>query len=325
MAKVMNTRWFIDKNAKLVEQLYEMRVEDFSDPDITNPSVLKALTELRLYRLPPYFLIPTAVKGRIQAQSAPCYDLDNTYLRVERELVQPFSPIFYSRTRHEPCTKCGTRRASKDGICYKCVAENQDEERTLSKAYNALQQVRKVEDTWMSPKTMLLANLIGCVQCGKRNESDIWMGELEGWGDGLCPDCLVAHPLGQTWSLPKSERSNTPSESYEVCQICLQAEFDYALWGHCEVCMQEWQDQFIDPNYLYGFVEEYGALAALLVRSSSDWINYMKDTLQHKYCWNAGKGGFPIDAELVPFHPDRSEKQFNIKEMVHDSVRTRKG
>jgi len=83
--------------------------------------------------------------------------------------------------------------------------------------------------------------------------------------------------------------------------------------------MQEWQDQFIDPNFLYGFVEEYGSLAALLVRSSSDWINYVKGTLQHKYCWNAGKGGFPADAELVPFHPDRSVKQFNIHDMVKNA------
>lgn len=319
MAKVMNTRWFIDKNAKIIDQLYESRLESFDSPDLSNPAVLKALTELRLYRLPPYFKVPTVIKGRIQAQSAPCYDLDNTYLKVERELVQASSPIFFSRTRHEPCSKCGARRASKDGICYKCVAENQEQERELSKAYNGLVQLHKMEDHWMSPKTMLLANLIGCTQCGVRNESNIWLGELEGWGDGLCPDCIPKFPLGEVWSLPKSLRSNTPAESYKQCQICLKDEFDYAIWGHCEVCIQEWQDQFIDPDYLYGFVEEYGALAALLIQSNADWINYLKDTLQHKYCWNAGKGGFPADAELVPFCPDRSKTQFNIKDMIKES------
>lgn len=317
MAKVMNTKWFLDKHAKTIEHLYEARIEDFNNPDINNPLVMKALTELRLYRLPPYFLVPTSVKGRIQAQSAPCYDLDNTYLKVERELTQPFSPIFYSRQRHEPCTKCGARRASKDGVCYKCIAKNQEEERELSKTYNNLAApAHSPVDSWISPKTLLLANLVGCVHCGVRNESNIWHGELDGWGDGLCPECLPKFPLGKVWSLPKTLRSNTPFESYGECQICLKNEFDYAVWGHCEICIQDWQDQFIDPKYLYGFVEEYGALAALLVRSSAEWINYLKDTLQHKYCWNAGKGAFPADAELVPFHPDRATKQFNIKDMV---------
>ena len=176
---------------------------------------------------------------------------------------------------------------------------------------------------------MLLANLIGCVQCGVRNTSNIWLGELEGWGDGLCPDCLPKHPLGHTWSLPTSLRTNSPLESYERCQVCLKADFDYTLWGHCEVCINDWQDQFLEADYLYHFVEEYGALAALLVRSSSDWINFLKDSLQHKYCWNAGKKSYPDNAELTPFYPKMkngvAKQSFNIKEMVNDTIRTSKG
>jgi len=221
--------------------------------------------------------------------------------------------------------KCNARRASKDGVCYKCASEglSQEEERILSKEYNGLITKHDVTELWLSPKTMLLASLVGCTCCGVRNDSNIWMGELEGWGDGLCPDCLKKFPLGYTWSLPKTVRSNTPLESYKECQICLSHEYDYSLWGHCEVCMQEWQDQFLDPLYLYNFVEEYGALAALLVRSSSDWINYLKDTLQHKYCWNPKNKNFPEDAELTPFNPRMSNgriiRNFNIKSMVDEA------
>ncbi len=324
MAKVMNTKWFIDRNAGIIDQLYVDRLgmapEELTTADISDPTVLKALTELRLYRLPPYFKVPTPVKGRIQAQSSVCHDLEDPRrsLRVERELVHLNSVIFNTRVRHDECTKCGSRRASKDGLCYKCKAEDDDTgrprqevERELSRVYNNLSVRRDRSDalTWYSPKTLLLADTIGCTFCGVRPEIEsVWLGEgLDGWGDGLCPECLPRFPLGESWSLPKTLRADTPSESFSKCQLCKKDEFDYAVWGMCELCYQEWQDRYVDPTSLYKFVDQYGALAALLIRSSVEWIAYMKDMLSHKYCWNPRKPGFPVDADLVPFFPKLQE------------------
>jgi hypothetical protein len=161
----------------------------------------------------------------------------------------------------------------------------------------------------------------------------VWSGELDGWGDGLCGDCLPRFPLGETWSI--YEAGNTPLQSYSKCQHCLTSDLPYAVWGMCEGCYQDWQDKFIEPDNLYDFVEEYGPLAALLIRSSAEWINYMKETLSHKYCWNAGNKSFPHDAELVPFKPKLPGRQvktlkdinIDLEALIHgnDSIRTSKG
>lgn len=330
MGKVMNTKWFIDKNTKLVDELYEDRIgkplEELDTSDLSSRVIVKALTELRLYRLPPYFRVPTLVKGRIQAQSAICHDLEDPKksAAVERELTSANSLIFSINTRHEPCTQCGARHASKDGLCYRCTAQGDKKlERELSREFNKMILKSDRVDGWVSPKTMLLASLIGCTHCDVKHTlldpAAIWIGEeLVGWGDGLCPDCLSHFPLGKTWSLPKGTKTNSPSESYDSCQVCSSRDFDYAVWGMCETCYQSWQDKYVDPDELYKLVEEYGALSALLIRSSADWLNYLRQILEHKYCWNPRRKSFPADTDLTPFKPRlTSDLRINLKEMIH--------
>ena len=325
MAKVMNTKWFIDKNRFLIDQLYESRLghnpKDLTVDSVNDPSCLKALVEMRLYRLPSYFQVPTVVKSRLQAQGALCYNLDDNRAAnlLERELTQKFSGLFYVLRRHAPCTKCGTRRASVDGICYKCQSENTAQAMELSKVFNRQKTVDiEAPDGWYSPKTALMATEFGCSCCGERLKPDwLWNADLDGWGDGLCPKCLPNFPLGHTWSLPTNIRANCPTESYECCQTCGSKDYPYAMWSMCEVCYGEWQDRYVDPDTLYELVDRWGALSGLLIRSSADWITYLRGQLENKYCWNTRTKSFPKDHVIVPWQPKlpkmRSLKDAGVK------------
>ena len=203
------------------------------------------------------------------------------------------------------------------------MASNSLEERYLSKVYNKKEKkLSEIEDSWLSPKTILLASAIGCTDCGEKlaiSSEELWYGENNHWADGLCPECKHKYPLEFEWSLPIKLRTNSPNVSYNVCQFCRRDTYDYAIWGLCEECYLEWQDSYIDPTKLYSFVDEYGALAALLIRPNIMWINYLKQTLEHKYCYSPAKRSFPENAELIPFTLEDG-KPINIKELVNDSI-----
>lgn len=323
MGKVINTKWFIDKNRQLIAEIYESRLgkpaSELQGNDLYQPEVMKALTELKLYRLPYYFDVPTLIKSRLQSNGSLCYDLENPSraLILERELIYFSAPMFFIKRQNKPCIKCNTRRASnKDGICYLCMSKDADEARELSKVYNNI--VRKADpmpEPWISPKTILLAATIGCTHCGVKADSDtVWLGKLEGWVDGLCEECSIRYPLGKsTWSV---KTQNSPLHSFKVCQKCGRDTFDYAIWGLCEACYQDWQDDFIDPKQLYAFTEIFGPLAALLLRSSADWIKYLREALDHRIKLKDAK--ITGEFELVPFKARLPKKvlTFNVKDYL---------
>lgn len=328
MGNVLNSKWFIDPNARLINDVYTSRLgvhpSELEAKHMNDPAVTRAMMELRAYHLPPYFDIPTKLKGRLCSQSGPGYNFENNASVVERELINQGSGFFYSRRQHPPCTICGARRASKDGVCYKCVATTQGDERKLSKLFNALNSKQTYSQYWDTPKKLLLAQVIGCRKCKvKLEETNIWFSEPTNWKDGLCPECISE---GYEWSLPQSNLAATPLESYPCCQVCGESHMDYAIWGMCETCYSEWQDQYLDPLTLFKFVEQFGSLAALLIRPSAAWPTFLKTALAYTL---KGRGTFPTgEIELVPFTLKEKTVTLNLKEMIYGNSKpgkTRKG
>lgn len=237
----------------LIDELYEIRMG--YDPNFIMPnqlvtsSTVRALTEMRLYHLPPYYLIPSHTKSKLCSQSGTCYHLDDNVVAVERETFYNDSPFFSNKTRAH-CTICGSTRGTKDGVCYRCRAIEFElspmEERELSKQYNITP--RSTPCDWTSPKKMLLARELGCLKCGKKLKctyEDIWVGPEIPFQDGLCDECSFP-ASDEAWNV-HPEPFHAPHKNIPHCLMC-NSTYPYALWGMCINCYYEWLDK--QPSHL---------------------------------------------------------------------------
>lgn len=225
----------------LIREVYLQRLEslNFEDLDLTNNATQRALAELMIYSLPPYHDIPTRIKGKLCAPSGSCNRLEENANIIERETFYPDSTFFSHRAKPK-CKKCGSTRAQKNGICYRCAAPEEQtsrEERKQSAAFN--HQGLSTPTEWTSPKKMLLAREIGCLKCGRKlscTQDEIWTGPEIPFHEGLCDDC---YPEPGIWS---TTCSDSPAEKPSDC--CLKCGFSdqpYALWGMCTSCYEDWQ------------------------------------------------------------------------------------
>lgn len=181
-------------------------------------------------------------------------------------------------------------------------------------------------ENWTSPKKVLLAIERGCSHCGVRVETDfLWSEELEDWEDGLCPECAQHFRTRQSWSSAVLDAKGlrqmlrtVPTVHYERCQYCQKDDFNYAIWGMCEECYIEWQDSYLDVTRLWDLASRHGSLAALLIRPSIDWLNYIRGLLPIKtkqHMTNAWNG----DLKELTLRPDT-----RLRSAGRDPRRTKK-
>lgn len=345
--RVCNTKYIIDKNRPLVQDLYEGRVgkrlSELEPRDVDRGEVMRALCELRLYRLPPYFDVPTKVKGRIQNAGTLLYDAESPIVsaRVERELIIESSAIFSGVAPHRTCPRCGHEGKIVAGhdCCSNCLLLDLERE-TDGKTWEEIQRwpedrpwlplAASVESLsrlkaeykrsmrpelsapyipWTSPKKVLLAAEVGCVVCKKHHEPDwLWSDDLSAWGDGTCPDC---HSEG-IWSNarihdrgPRWYRRTIGTTSYDHCAICGRASSDYAVWGMCHDCYANWQASYYDrPEQL---ALNYGALSCLLVWPSNEWVKHLRARLPSSYI----RKTTALSGELGEFVPRVRKERHN--------------
>jgi len=260
----------------IIDEVYELRLD--ADPnfimpkEMIEPATVRALVELRLYHLPTYYLIPSLTKSKLCSQSGPCFHLQSDFMqatRVERETFYDTSPLFANKTR-EHCKICGSTRATKDGVCYHCVAiqlnYTKTEERKLCKEYNAYSVLRSTN--WTSPKRMLMAEELGCLKCGKKlpPSDDFWLGPEIEFQDGLCGECRF--DTDHFWNV-HPEPYHTPHKAIPYCLKCGN-QGQYALWGMCDACYYDWQTTFYD---------RVRTAKSLLVSPTKEWRDYV---LQNK-------------------------------------------
>lgn len=346
--RVCNTKYLIDKNRPLVQDLYEARVgkklSELTPQDVDRGEVMRALCELRLYRLPPYFDVPTKVKGRIQNAGTLLYDAESpvTSARLERELIAESSAIFAGVAPHRTCPRCGQeRKITTQGVCGQCLileleraVEGKSWEEIqrwpedtdwapLAASVESLSQL-KVEyrrsfrpelsppyQAWTTPKKVLLAAEIGCTICHVRHVPEwLWSDDLSDWGDGTCPDCQSEG----SWSAerihdrgPRWYRRTVPVTGYDKCVVCSSSSADYALWGMCHECYADWQASYYDrPEQL---ALNYGALSTLLVWPSTEWVKHLRQVLPSSYIRKTTSLSGEV-SEFVPRVPrERKVKQ----------------
>ena len=243
MSQIKKTRKM--QETDFIDEIYELRLG--YDPNFIMPnqlieaSTVRALTEMRMYHLPPYFLVPSITKSKLCSQSGTCYHLDDNINSVERETFYNDSYLFANRTRAR-CTICSSTRGTKNGICYHCVAIEAGlspyEERELSKEYNKAKY--SAPCNWTAPKKMLLARELGCLKCGLKlscSHEDIWLGPEIPFHEGLCDECsFPAHEV--PWNV-HPEPYHTPHKNIPHCLVC-NSKNQYALWGMCIDCYYEW-------------------------------------------------------------------------------------
>lgn len=316
--RVCNTKYMIDKNRPLVQDLYEERVGmqliDLTPQDIDRGEVMRALAELRLYRLPPYFDVPTKVKGRIQNAGCLLHDSESpiTSAAIERELINEGSGIFAGIAPHRECPQCHkVGKIIDTGLCVDCMMNaipdvefeelrrwDQDEPwLPLAASTTTMSQFKQEYKKslrpalslpytpWTTPKKTLLAAEIGCTMCSTRHKVKwLWSDDLSDWGDGVCPQC-TSEGLWSTAQLsahgPRWYRRATPRATYDKCTVCKSSFTDYALWGMCHECYANWQTSYYDRPEFLAF--KYGALACLLVWPSNEWVKHLRSRLPGNY------------------------------------------
>lgn len=337
--RVCNTKYIIDKDRPLVHDLYTQRIgkelSDLLTTDLDQGNVMRAMAELRLYHLPPYFEVPTKVKGRIQNAGCLLYDAESpiTSARVERELIAEHSAIFAGIAPIANCPRCGEKKKITDhGVCANCKVLEMEQEvdgksweeiqrwpkntdwLPLAASVDSIAQLRteyrnslkpKLSDPyepWTSPKKVLLAAEIGCTICKHKHDVKwLWSDDLSDWSDGTCPSCKssglwsVDHSKGPRWY----RRTNTMS-SYDQCTVCNHTTADYALWGMCHDCYANWQMSYYDRPEQLAF--HYGALATLLVWPSIEWVKHLRTKLPSSYI-RRSMGAVSHLEEFIPHTP----------------------
>lgn len=350
--RVCNTKYIIDKDRPLVYDLYTERVRkplaDLLPTDIDQGNVMRALAELRLYHLPPYFDVPTKVKGRIQNAGCLLYDAESatTSARVERELIAEHSAIFAGIAPISRCPRCGEKKKlTEHGVCAECKileleravdGKTWEEIRRwpldtdwspLAASVDSLAQLKleyrrslkpRLSDPyvpWTSPKKVLLAAELGCMICKHKHTVEwLWSDDLSGWSDGTCPSCKssglwsIDHSKGPRWY----RRTNTMS-SYDRCAMCNSTEHEYALWGMCHECYANWQLSYYDRPEQLAF--HYGALATLLVWPSAEWVKHLRQRLPSSYI-RRSMGPAAYLEEFIPRNPHikKSKQPRSIEE-----------
>lgn len=313
--RIFDTKYFIDKNRELVRARYESLLD--VPPDLSDPVQLSALLELKLYHLPPYFdtehktkvylnnmfrsnegleydLIQQRVPGLTARSECPqcrrkrqTVKLNNTELCTEcwLNLITKLVAIWRSTLEYDlPLShfRSGIVEGYEwfwDIECWKdmTLLENltlfKQEFRTM---LAARKQAAGKTGNPHSPKRTLLAATIGCTQCDRRlNTDNVWLTRTDNWMDGVCPQC--SPPRG-SW-----HQSDCEPMGYPHCMVCRETYMPYAMWGMCEICYRNWQDQFLDPDTLYEAAKRFGTTALLLVRPEIEWISYIRQNLPTSY------------------------------------------
>lgn len=252
MPKAMNTNKIIDKNAFLLQDLYEDRME-------INP--MKAYNEMRMYHLPPYF--------RQEKRSGQTIS--------ERRLM-----FLKVRGKKKGCEHCGRVVDLIDTYCMRCLSTYTSLQMGLDMTLEPVPKYEEPLETWASPKAILLAAELGCTLCGKKYIPKwFWHDPDFGWDDGLCPDCIGKIELRSGyWSY--LEGANHSSARYDKCVTCGENNSGYELWGMCSTCYVEWQDSYLDPEKILSLAAKYGPLSTLLIRTDLGYLSMLSSILPVK-------------------------------------------
>lgn len=164
--RIFDTKYFIDKNRELVHAYYDNLVTD----DLRDPSTLRALLELKLYHLPPYF--NTSNKVKITLNNLFRKTEGNTVL--EYDLLHPNSTITGSCDR-EACPQCGRHKqlvTLNHTLCVECWSN------LLHKVYS----LWKAQITW-SDAPIRYFNLREPFHESTTVPGYEWFWEIEQWKD----------------------------------------------------------------------------------------------------------------------------------------------
>lgn len=114
--RIFDTKYFIDKNRDQVMAHYDAILTD----DLTDPATLRALLELKMYHLPPYF--NTSQKAKVMLNNMFRSTDGNTV--IEYDLLHANSTIHGSIAR-ETCPRCGRHKqlvTMNKTMCVDCWA-----------------------------------------------------------------------------------------------------------------------------------------------------------------------------------------------------------
>lgn len=162
--RIFDTKYFIDKNRELVRAYYE------HDNDLRNASTLRALLELKLYHLPPYF--ETTNKIKIALNNMFRSTEGNTVL--EYDLLHPNATIAGQAPR-DACPKCGRHKqliTLKETMCAEC----------WSNLLHTLYSLWKAQVTWTDAPIRFF-NLREAYHESYPVPGYEWFWEIEQWKD----------------------------------------------------------------------------------------------------------------------------------------------
>lgn len=165
--RIFDTKYFIDKNREIVQAYYDNLVTE----DMRDPSTLRALLELKLYHLPPYF--NTNNKVKIALNNLFRKTEGNTAL--EYDLLHPNSVITGVSNR-DACPQCGRHKqlvTLNHTLCVECWSN------LLHKVYT----LWKSQITWTQDTGIRFFNLREAYHESYAVPGYEWFWEIEQWKD----------------------------------------------------------------------------------------------------------------------------------------------
>jgi hypothetical protein len=257
--RVTDTRKIYDGSKALLSELYATRVGkplyELNRLDLSNLAVRRAITELKMYHLPPMFEVPSDVRSRMPLVEE--FDMSTWYDR--RTVCQRCGKLrqTYRNPTHDsvlclPCHDDDLRDGWSNGErpwghseFRSCAAEFHEKLRETP-------YVRPKDSTvelWSNPKVTFLACEVGCRVCGEflnwRTLGWFWSADSEGWADGACSACQEFAPG----------------------------------WFEDSRLQRTWQDEYTAIRRLHRTIERYGTLSLLLVNPSPYWANWLTTVL----------------------------------------------